>query len=585
MKFLQKSSAKTHFFFTRMLLFSTLLLAIFTIVSSCVIGYLSYQNEKSQLTKYYDIAGVSLMDACDYHYSYFQTLAGKLLSNNRCNPALMDLMEADSIDEMDSLSRTKCSALLHDICNDEKHLRGFILYSELSDNLYYYMDTRAYLSYAGKYANTFGFIPYSGNIVSTDTIDRLLLLCGIEEYGKYYGMTATLFKTPGDTVGFVIPLYSTSEYTNILNNLSIDSNSVYMINDVNGAEIYNSIYSQPVPESGYYVSKMDSTRYHYTVTYFIPKIKALGSYTTYLLILITLLITLFSFALLFVTYYLSSKNIAQILDGMSKFNIERLDYRIPRPNANNEFTMIIDSFNQMCSELQNNVEKSYIYELQQKKSELYALQTSINPHFLYNSMEIIRSQIQVGNKDDASQMILLLSKIYRAQTNTNMFSTIDQETELCNNLMELYQYRFPNFEYEFDCPDNISQFALPRNSLQPLIENYFVHGIDKSREDNYICLSTSPLHKEDKFYIRLTLSNNGNTLSKEDAEKLNQKIKNDVFTSETAGFALTNIYSRMRIVFHDDCSLKVSSGSEDMNFEIELIFPAMSITELQKQFS
>lgn len=71
----------------------------------------------------------------------------------------------------------------------------------------------------------------------------------------------------------------------------------------------------------------------------------------------------------------------------------------------------------MCDALQENVEKSYIYELQQKKSDLYALQTSINPHFLYNTLEIIRVQLTQGKNADASQMILLLSKIYRSQTN------------------------------------------------------------------------------------------------------------------------------------------------------------------------
>lgn len=76
-------------------------------------------------------------------------------------------------------------------------------------------------------------------------------------------------------------------------------------------------------------------------------------------------------------------------------------------------------------------------------------------------------------------MILLLSKIYRSQTNRSMYVSIGAELEACENFMVLYQYRFRNFEYEFDVPSGLLPYGLPKNTLQPLIENYFVHGIDR----------------------------------------------------------------------------------------------------------
>lgn len=99
-------------------------------------------------------------------------------------------------------------------------------------------------------------------------------------------------------------------------------------------------------------------------------------------------------------------------------------------------------------------------------------------------------------------MILLLSKIYRSQTNRSMYVSIGAELEACENFMVLYQYRFRNFEYEFDVPSGLLPYGLPKNTLQPLIENYFVHGIDPAREDNlFTIIGSSFVKKRSGIYL------------------------------------------------------------------------------------
>lgn len=113
----------------------------------------------------------------------------------------------------------------------------------------------------------------------------------------------------------------------------------------------------------------------------------------------------------------------------------------------------------MCDELQENVEKSYVYVLQQQTAELYALQTSINPHFLYNTLDLIRVQITQNKPQDASQMILLLSGIYRNQMRKNFFVSLSEELEQCEKLIELYMFRYGNFEYDFDIDSALLPFC------------------------------------------------------------------------------------------------------------------------------
>ena len=101
----------------------------------------------------------------------------------------------------------------------------------------------------------------------------------------------------------------------------------------------------------------------------------------------------------------------------------------------------------MCDDLQRNVEKAYLYEIAQRKAELYAMQTSINPHFLYNALEQIRVQILKSNSAAASHMLLLLSKMYRNQTRRNLYITIAEECSQSENLINFYMYRYGDFEY------------------------------------------------------------------------------------------------------------------------------------------
>lgn len=582
----ERYTGKGYGFFTRMLLICTALLGTFSIISSIIIGHLSRQYEKTQYLKSYDLAAVNLSEAFVNRVEDFSILAGKFLSDGQCNPLLCDLLDAPSYEEVSAFTRNYCIRMFTDLCRDDRYLRGFLVFSPDRQQLYYYTDSRSYLFHADVIPDIQAPAPFSGSLLDLDTVSRLLTACDSEgsRHSSFYGMTATLYRSPTAPLGYLIPLYSTSEYTDILTNFDLGDQSAFLITDDAGNLFFHS--NPTLDLENCYTSTLYNRQYGFSVTYHTARYSVPRGSITYLSLLIALLVTLFSFTLYFITYYLSQRNIYGILDGMKRFSLDDLTYRMAKPSGRNEFTQIIDGFNAMCEELQRNVERSYVYELQQKKSELYALQTSINPHFLYNTLEIIRTQVLSQRQTDAAQMILLLSKIYRSQINSSMFVTLEEEVELCENLMILYQYRFQNFEYEFDMDERISRFALPKNTLQPLIENYFVHGIVAERQDNLFFLSIKSTHCREKPYIHLTLGNNGHPISEERIQMLEEKLRANLHAREdTVGFALTNVNSRMRIVFQEDCRMHISSGKNGMQFQIELYFPAMTAEHLKMSFT
>lgn len=582
------ASEKSYGFFSRMLLICTVLLMSFSIIASIIVGFLSHQYEKTQFLKNYDLAMMNLSEAFYERFASYHLLAGKLITNGQCEPNLCTLLEASSYDEVPASVRSSCVSLLSSLCQDDRYLRGFFLYSTEQEQLYCYTVDRSYLSYASELPQLPELTPFMGTKLDNQTMEKLIRACnnGTESSVNFYGIAATLFRNPSKPLGYLIPMFSTSEFESILGNFQLDPSSTFLISDKEGSVYYHSYPFNPEPFRSSYTASVPNAQYGFEVSYQVPINLMPRSTITYLIVIFAVIVTLFSFGLSYMTYYLSNKNITRILEGMNQFSADNLHYRIPLPRGRNEFTQIIEGFNLMCTELQHNVERSYVYELQQKKSELYALQTSINPHFLYNTLEIIRNQIQNSRPTDACQMILLLSKIYRSQTNTNMFVTLEEEVELCENLMILYQYRFQNFDYDFNMDADTRRYALPKNTLQPLIENYFVHGIAPERQDNLFLLHVSTLSKSEKRYVRLRLCNNGNVIDSEQIAVIDAKLKQGIYANKEAkGFALTNVYNRLCIAFQEDCTITIGSGKEDMRFEIELVFPAVNVEELRESFN
>lgn len=258
----------------------------------------------------------------------------------------------------------------------------------------------------------------------------------------------------------MIALYSTEEFSNILTSSGLESTAEYTIADASFSVIYSSegnygsedmenLLAQPVRDTinnarlisaagdDYYISSLYQNSYGYYTTYVLPAENIPPSAAQTLLLLFSLLLPLCCILLYSTVFRSSGRKVRNILNSMEIVGRNNLSYRMPIPKGNDEFTSITHSFNHMCDELQKNVENVYLFEISQRKSELYAMQTSINPHFLYNALEQIRVLALSGDGNKAAHMLLLLSKMYRYQTRRNLFISIAEECAQTENLINL----------------------------------------------------------------------------------------------------------------------------------------------------
>jgi|GEM_PF-2324550 len=235
-----------------------------------------------------------------------------------------------------------------------------------------------------------------------------------------------------------------------------------------------------------------------------------------------------------------------------------LNVRIPIKEDEDELAVIGSGFNQMCFDLQEYIAKSYIATLNQKSAELISLQNQIQPHFLYNTLEAIRMKAISGGCEDIGKMIYHLGALFRHQLNNSMEISLGKELDFCFSYLELYRARYKEgFVIQNKISPEIHSFQILKLSLQPLVENYMIHGYDPERKDNYICFD----YERKVGFVTIHLIDNGKGLSLEREKKINNALSEDCDSFEDS-IGLINVHHRLKKAFGPDAGITIKRRKE-----------------------
>lgn len=248
------------------------------------------------------------------------------------------------------------------------------------------------------------------------------------------------------------------------------------------------------------------------------------------------------------------KEVAVINNGLTEIGENNLDYRIPVNFKQSGLPEIATSINQMTVRLKDNINRAYYYELKQREAELSELQSKFNPHFLYNTLEMLRSRCQLNGDDTTANLITQLSAIFRGFIGSKNFIPITDELTFSKRYLALFGARYENMiEIRYDFDKEILKYGIIRNLFQPLIENYFVHGFDTSNEQNYILFKGKSL--DDKTML-LTVEDNGSGMTTDEMEELNARLHEPI-QIDTESYGLKNLHQRLQLFYGGDCGLTV----------------------------
>ena len=227
----------------------------------------------------------------------------------------------------------------------------------------------------------------------------------------------------------------------------------------------------------------------------------------------------------------------------------------------NEIGYLYNSFNSMAKRLKYLVECVYEEEIARKNAEISALQSQINPHFLYNTLETINWKAQLSGEQDIAEMVQALSKLMDANMNRNgeKFSTIEQEIQYMDSYLFLIQKRFgKKIEYDKIIDHNILKEKLPKLIIQPIVENAIKHGIEPVGRGK-ILIGIS--EKDEKLIIEVEDNGAGIEITK--LKSINVELSDNKYIAEeqdnSKSIGLKNVYRRLLLIYGKEAEISILS--------------------------
>ncbi len=226
-------------------------------------------------------------------------------------------------------------------------------------------------------------------------------------------------------------------------------------------------------------------------------------------------------------------------------------------------------FNVMVEKIRDQIEEIKKEQALVAETEIKAMQSQINTHFLYNVLETIKMQAELNDQDDITQSITILGKMMRYCLHwRNHRVTIREEIEYAQSYIFLLNLRNDYLiQMETDISELYNEYEIPKMVLQPIIENAFFYAIEPRGCDAVIKISTLLINNR----LYLCVRDYGNGLSTEKLEQLKTNIASNENETKKGHIGLKNIQQRLYMFYGKDFSLEiVSNDGEGMEVRIPI---------------
>ncbi|MDD2503221.1 MAG: sensor histidine kinase, partial [Clostridia bacterium] len=234
-----------------------------------------------------------------------------------------------------------------------------------------------------------------------------------------------------------------------------------------------------------------------------------------------------------------------VLQGINRAAEGKLETRINMENVGVDFVKLANGFNYMMGEIKTLMEQVKLEQQQMDQIRFNALQSQIQPHFLYNTLECIHWQASADGNEEVSVLVRALAQFYRlCLSDGKDVIHLEQEVEHARNYLIIQNMRYDNIiDSKIEMDEDCRRVLIPKITLQPLIENSIYHGI-KVREGRKGELKITIHKKEDDVYI--ILADNGTGMKEDQIAKMNNSISE---YDKDFGYGIRNVNRRIEILF------------------------------------
>jgi len=418
-----------------------------------------------------------------------------------------------------------------------------------------------------------------------------------EQLPKYYiSAVRTVFY--GNLTGTLIINIKMHEFTSVYNNWNINQvDEMYIMNDngkiishVNEEKIgslSNAYKDLPRPHTNLSFSVIDRSQNKQIIYYSL----SIGNWilvdeipTSYITKDISKLKTIVIFMFLvsiLLAAVLSKYNINKIFSPLTQLTnlIKKMgDGKLGLTldiDSKNEIGVLVKQFNTMSTNIQELIEMNAAVQEEKRKIEMEALRSQINPHFIYNTLNVIKWMALISKADNIVDCIVTFSDFLKPvfQKN-NIMCSIQEEVDYTKNYIKLMNYRFAGrFNTEFVIPEDLLDCKILRFVLQPIVENAITHGL-MNQNSGEISISM----REDQQILYISVTDNGAGMTAERLKEISALLasNNQSNTPEGSGsgVGLLNVNRRIKLHFGEAYGLEIHS-QQGQGTSVVLKIPAI----------
>ncbi len=279
---------------------------------------------------------------------------------------------------------------------------------------------------------------------------------------------------------------------------------------------------------------------------------------------------IFVIAAIVLSYFFIMRNVIghlqrihRFIQSISKGDFRNLKKRLELKGAkeiveiSDEFNQLLDEINRLTTRLVQSTSHLYKAEISKKEAELSYLKSQINPHFLYNTLNVVKGIAVINQQKEIEIMTMSLVNIFRYSIKGDEFVPLCQEVDVIKAYVKIQEIRFENsFSVSYDIEEHLVEMEVLKMILQPLLENAIQYGVETMYEKNHITVCA----KETEKFIELSVSDDGKGIHAEKLAEINRELLEDELSFAcNHHIGLLNVHHRIKHYYGQTSGVTVAS--------------------------
>ena len=271
-----------------------------------------------------------------------------------------------------------------------------------------------------------------------------------------------------------------------------------------------------------------------------------------------IIVGIFSTKLVFALF----RHFDRLIENMKQFGEGRYEIdAAPKEYQQDEIGLLYKNFDTMVEKINTLINENYVNELLKKEAQIKAMESQMDPHFLYNTLDSINWRARMIKSEEISQITTALGNLLRLSLGNNSKDfTLRQELTIVDNYIIIQKIRYQKrLDFSVEIPDSLLDIPIPKFTLQPLLENAIRYGLEESSETCYITITS---HIKDNTVI-LKIMNTGSAFE----ENFMEKLLDGEIQPHGFGIGILNIHKRIQMTYGSEYGLHLYTIEDEETYE------------------